>query len=191
MQLHARTVQIARTAGVITGVLPPGVVDHETAHRIVIDPLSLYVDLILLIIENAIALVIPEDVERPLQGLLYHATYGDRASSFHVHVPVAYDLDLWHDNVEPDDVTLLRIRRDLALVLALVPCLDVLHLQRPSVRSVREDRLEPLVGDEHGPIHGEYVRVSSSDPRDRFVTELSHFTRQVCMGAQLRRYVRR
>lgn len=70
------------------------------------------------------------------------------------------------DDVELDNVTLLRIRRDLALVFALVPCLDVFHLQRPSVRRVREDRLEPLVGDEHGPIHGEYVRVSSPDPRD-------------------------
>lgn len=69
------------------------------------------------------------------------------------------------DDVELNDVTLLRIGRDLALVLALVARLHVLHLERPRVR-LPGNRLEPLVRDEHGSVHREDVRVPSSDPRD-------------------------
>lgn len=69
------------------------------------------------------------------------------------------------DDVELDDVTPLRVGRDLALVLAFVTCLDVLHLQGPGVRRVHEERLEPFVRDEHVSIYREDMRVPSSDPR--------------------------
>lgn len=69
------------------------------------------------------------------------------------------------DNVELDDVTLLRIGRDLALVLAFVTCLHVLNLQGPGVRRVYEKRLEPFVRDKHCSIYREDMRVPSSDPR--------------------------
>lgn len=138
--------------------------------------------------------MVPEDVERALEGLLYHASYCDCTSGLHVHVTVPQDLDLWHyntldvqycrpvvwriirliqspisailtDDVELDDVTFLRVGRDLALVLAFVARLDVFHLQRPRVR-LAENRLEPFVRNEHGSIHREDMRVSSSDPGD-------------------------
>ena len=86
-----------------------------------------------------------------------------------------YDLT---DDVELDDVTLLRIGRDLALVLAFVACLHVLHLQGPSVRRVHEKRLEPFVRDKHGSIYREDMRVPSSDPR-----HLSYFrNKQICFN---------
>lgn len=69
------------------------------------------------------------------------------------------------DDVELDDVTLLRVGRDLALVLAFVARLDVLHLQRPRVR-LPENRLEPFIRYEHSPVHREDMRVPSSDPGD-------------------------
>lgn len=69
------------------------------------------------------------------------------------------------DDVELDDVTLLRVGRDLALVLAFVACLHVLNLQGPSVRRIYEKRLKPFVRDKHGSIYWEDMRVPSSDPR--------------------------
>lgn len=82
------------------------------------------------------------------------------------------------DDVELDDVTLLRIGRDLALVLAFVACLHVLNLQGPSVRRVHEKRLEPFVRDKHGSIYREDMRIPSSDPR-----HLSYFgNKQICFN---------
>lgn len=96
MQLHARAVQVARVASIVTRVLPSGVVDHQAAHDVLIHPLRLNVDLGQLVIEHALAVVVPEDVERALEGLLYHASYRDCAPGLHVHVAVPQDLDLWH-----------------------------------------------------------------------------------------------
>lgn len=107
--------------------------------------------------------MVPENIERALEGLLYHASYCDCTSGLHVHITIPQDLDLWHDDIELDDVTLLRVGRDLALVLAFVARLDIFHLQRPRVR-LPENRLEPFVRNEHGSIHREDMRISSSDP---------------------------
>lgn len=96
MKLHARAVQTARAAGVITRVFPPRVMDHETANRVLFDPVRLDTDFRFLVVQNAVAFVIPEHVERPLERLLDHASYGDCTSGFHVHVAIAYDLDFWH-----------------------------------------------------------------------------------------------
>lgn len=96
MKLHARAVQTARTASVISRIFPPRFVDQEAADRVVIDPLRLDVDLVQLIVQNAITLVVPENVERALEGLLDHTSYRNCTPGLHVHVAVAYDLDLWH-----------------------------------------------------------------------------------------------
>lgn len=96
MKLHARAVQTTRTAGVIARVFPPRFMDHETADRVVIDSLRLDVDFVYLVIQNAITLVVPKNVERTLKGLLDHAPYGNCASGLHVHVAIAYDFNLWH-----------------------------------------------------------------------------------------------
>lgn len=50
MQLHARAIQVARAASIVTRVLPSRVVNHEAAHRVLVDPLRLNVDLGQLII---------------------------------------------------------------------------------------------------------------------------------------------
>ena len=100
MKLHARAVQTARTAGVIARVFPPRFMDYEAANRVVIDPLRLDVDFVQLVVEYAVALVVPENVERTLEGLLDHAPYRHCASGLHVHVAIAYDLDLWHWKID-------------------------------------------------------------------------------------------
>jgi len=111
MQLHARAVQVARAASIVTRVLPSRVVDHQAAHRVLIDPLRLNVDLGQLVVEDAIALVVPKHVERALEGLLYHASYRHRAASLHVHVAVPQDLDLWHCNAQ-------KCERGASIILA-------------------------------------------------------------------------
>lgn len=50
--------------------------------------------------------------------------------------------------------------------------------------------LKTIVGDEGVPVDGEDVRVASPDPGDGFVAELFNFARKICVGSQLRRYVR-
>lgn len=89
------------------------------------------------------------------------------------------------DDVELDDVTLLRIGRDLALVLAFVAFLDVFHLERPAVHRVHEKRLEPFIRDKHGSIYGEDMRVPSSDPRHLSRTENKQDTNR---SLELRNY---
>lgn len=96
MKLHARAVQTARTASVISRIFPPRFVDQEAADRVVIDPLRLDVDLVQLVVQNAITLVVPENVERALEGLFDHTSYRNCTPGLHVHIAVAYDLDLWH-----------------------------------------------------------------------------------------------
>lgn len=69
------------------------------------------------------------------------------------------------DDVQCYEVAHLRLRRHLALVPPGVPRLHVLHLERPRVRGLDQERLEPVVGDERVPVHGQYVSISSPDPR--------------------------
>lgn len=96
MKLHARAVQTAWTASVISRIFPPRFMDQETADCVVIDPLRLDIDLVQLVVQNAITLVVPENVERALERLFDHTSYRNCTSGLHVHVAVAYDLDLWH-----------------------------------------------------------------------------------------------
>lgn len=96
MKLHARAVQTARTASVISRIFPPRFMNQETADCVVIDPLRLDIDLVQLVVQNAITLVVPENVERALERLFDHTSYRNCTSGLHVHVAIAYDLDLWH-----------------------------------------------------------------------------------------------
>ena len=68
------------------------------------------------------------------------------------------------DDAELDGALDLRLGADLALVQAGVPRLDVLNLQRPVIRVLGVQALEPAVGDERVPVQGEDVRVPIADP---------------------------
>lgn len=61
-------------------------------------------------------------------------------------------------------MTQLGLHADLALVLATVPRLHVLDLQRPRVCRFHQERLEPLVRDERVAVHGQDVWVPLPHP---------------------------
>jgi hypothetical protein len=72
-------------------------------------------------------------------------------------------LELTH-NIERDKVAAVRLRADLTLVVAGVPLLGPLDLQRPLLILTLMDRLKPLVTGVRIAAHGQYVDVSVPDP---------------------------
>lgn len=67
-------VQVGRRTSVVPRVLPGGAVEHQRTHGGVrARPLHPDVLGAWLVVEDALAVVVPEDVRRLLQGLRYHA----------------------------------------------------------------------------------------------------------------------
>ena len=97
MELHTGAVEVARTAGVVAGVLGSGVADGQVARRVVraLDHLRLYGQSAPRVVQLSF-LVIPEHVERHLEGMLHDALQRHSAPYLHVAVLVAQYLDLWH-----------------------------------------------------------------------------------------------
>jgi hypothetical protein len=67
-------------------------------------------------------------------------------------------------NIERDKVAAVRLRADLTLVVAGVPLLGPLDLQRPLLVLTLMDCLEPLVTGVRIAAHGQDVDVSVPNP---------------------------
>lgn len=69
-------------------------------------------------------------------------------------------------NIERDEVASVGLRADLTLVVAGVPLLGPLDLQRPLLVFTVMDRLESLIAGVRVAAHGQDVNVSVPDPRN-------------------------
>jgi len=99
VEQNAGRVEVGRSAGVVARVLSPAAVDDECADGgVLVHPLHLDLFLRLVVIEDPLTVVVPEDVGGLLQTLRDDTFEVDRAACFHVNVRLAHDLYLGYCN---------------------------------------------------------------------------------------------